>query len=340
VGAADAQACVTCRPFSSSNAGQSSACPCLSGYGDYEVQGARACVACSSGLSTNGGFGECSGCVLRADNCELCGETVVVTAPPRDGCTEYVPGTYTKNEAQHNGFNSYSSADGVTHIYRSGLRWWIGFSVGNNYHLARNTDQSATAPEQGWYLRCGVWTADLMTVVRTVEETTDCYPRCMLGETWHAGDASCAPCAPSYYKDWLGTAPCDRCPSGLDTGGLTGSTSLDACVCPAGSAFIPGNAECQCNAGFADNGTSCTACPAGTYKAAAGGLACDDCPAGKFLGTSGGAGPCGSCPQGTYSLARASNCTLCDANANTAASQSTSAAGCSCNAGFTGDGAA
>jgi len=338
VGATTGGVCVSCRSFSSSVAGQGSACPCLAGYGDYEVEGARACVKCSDDTWTNGGYGACSGCLLRANNCDLCAETVLVTVLDDSGCSEDGPGTYTKNVEQYNGFNSYSVIGGVCHIYRRGTYWFIGYAVGATSFFGRNRVESATLPEQGWEFKCPYLTLGRLTVVRTVTETAACFPVCMNGETWHVGDARCVQCASSYYKDWRGTAPCERCPSGLDTGGLIGSTSLTACVCPAGSAFIPGGTQCQCNAGFTGDGASCVACPAGTYKAAAGGLACDDCAAGTFLATPGGAGPCGDCAQGSYSLARASNCTLCDANANTAASQSTSAAACSCNLGYTGDG--
>ena len=50
---------------------------------------------------------------------------------------------------------------------------------------------------------------------------------------------------------------------------------------PAGSDAA---SDCACDAGFTGpNGGTCTACPAGTYKAASGAGSCSSCPSGTNL---------------------------------------------------------
>jgi len=65
---------------------------------------------------------------------------------------------------------------------------------------------SATLPLQPWEEHCTHWTANQMTMVRTVHENAKCYPRCLLGETWHTGRVRCVQCALTHYEDWNGTA--------------------------------------------------------------------------------------------------------------------------------------
>jgi len=310
--AGGATACVPCRPFSSSPAAHAGACACWPGYGEYEVAGARACVACPSGTWTHGGFGACSGCLLRADNCDTCNETVLVAGTGQ--CEEPVRGSYAKNVALHNGSMSYSKADGSHHIYRQGTVWYMGYHLGVSHMTARCRVDSATLPLHPWEERCGHWTANQMTVARTVHETAACYPRCLLGRTWHAARARCVQCAPAHYKDWNGTAPCARCPPGADTGAASGSTSASACVCPAGFEFASASASvCSpCAPGSARPASAarsamCAACPAGRYAARAGAAACKMCPAG-FFAAAGGAAGCQQCPEGEAASANRTGC--------------------------------
>ena len=62
------------------------------------------------------------------------------------------------------------------------------------------------------------------------------------------------------------------------------------CVsCPAHSNATAGSSavtDCQCNAGFAQDGSACAICTSGTYKTQAGNEACTPCSAGKYSAAS------------------------------------------------------
>ena len=81
-------------------------------------------------------------------------------------------------------------------------------------------------------------------------------------------DLECVACASGTYKDTVSSV--DTCtPCAADKTSPVASTSVDACVC---------------NAGFtgADGADACSACDAGTFKAAIGSAACENCAEDTF----------------------------------------------------------
>jgi len=101
------------------------------------------------------------------------------------------------------------------------------------------------------------------------------------------GTFSCTPCWPGFYKSSASTSLCLYCPK--DTyASQTGSTRCLPCTtcspyatynrsCTLGAASDL--TICQCNAGYTGptSGTTCTACPTGTYKSILGSSPCIPC---------------------------------------------------------------
>ena len=182
--------------------------------------------------------------------------------------------------------------------------------------------------------------------------------QCMAGYTLDSL-GECVPCQLGMYKDSIGSQVCESCPSHS----TTQSVGSDA------------RADCLCVQGFTgENGSQCSACETGQYKAALGSSACDNCPkgtfssqgsaasvsscqdcaAGKYSSTPGAAAceaceagkystspgsytasDCSSCDAGSYSYLAASVCTLCSPGSDTLGSESTSPQDCICMAGYT-----
>lgn len=98
--------------------------------------------------------------------------------------------------------------------------------------------------------------------------------------------------------------------------GAQGDYANDGSACSANGTCNPTSVTCQCKAGYAGNGVTCTQCAAGTY-AAAGAATCSPCAAGTYAAA--GASACTPCAAGTYSAASAGSCTTCAAACSPAA---------------------
>ena len=81
---------------------------------------------------------------------------------------------------------------------------------------------------------------------------------------------------------------CSACPANTFYAGET------CAACPGETVSVAGSAACQCRPGFTGDGTSCQACPAGTYKRMAGTSACRSCQANSVSQV--GSALCGCAP--------------------------------------------
>ena len=76
---------------------------------------------------------------------------------------------------------------------------------------------------------------------------------------------------------------------------VSACVNLRVCICLHENAASDASGDCACNAGYTGpNGGTCTACPAGKFKAQSGPAACSDCPSGTSSSSSGAvsAGTC------------------------------------------------
>ena len=115
-------------------------------------------------------------------------------------------------------------------------------------------------------------------------------------------DPKCIPCAAGTYKD-TGDSVCTSCPSSATS--------------PEASTNIQ---NCTCDPGFTgEDGTACTACPAGKYKAESGSAVCSDCDAGKYLSQTNSttASDCIACLDGSTSGVGSTTETDCLCSAGT-----------------------
>ena len=206
-------------------------------------------------------------------------------------------------------------------------------------------------------------------------EATQCRTPCTNTVSRVCASCSSLPsCPESNYRSGCACVACDICPPGLvrkDCGGCSQGSCVSvsapcrscaagqyaecpgACItCPTQSTS-PANsmsiADCVCNEGYTGpDGTSCTACPAGTYKNNRGKASCAFCPAGKYADQI-GSSACSDCAAGKYSFAGSTSCADCESGTyeSSAGSKACSScpaysfpdansASCICNNGYTG----
>jgi hypothetical protein len=208
--------------------------------------------------------------------------------------------------------------------------------------------------------QCVPCPANSDSVVLGSKNKDDCA--CNMGYTGENGQ-DCLACLAGTYKAVSGPMSCEMCPAGKFSK-ETGKTSLSTCTlcppgkfstgtqtgscvdCPAGSFVdVAGSStlgDCACNMGYTGlDGSICSACSAGSYKAVKGSAPCEMCSAGKFSSDQGAnsESKCLPCPQGTYntntSQTSAAACIKCpmgsDAKAGSARKME-----CRCNFGYTG----
>jgi hypothetical protein len=151
----------------------------------------------------------------------------------------------------------------------------------------------------------------------------------------------CNLCPFGTYKDFVGAGPCTTCPNEHVKISLSGSTTVEACLCVSGYTVDP------------QDETACVGCAIGTYKPYAGQGACLQCP--NNTNTVGGqqntldaclcnagytgenGGPCLSCTAGKYKTTSGSMaCEECGVHFNSPEA-STLKTDCICNAGYQGN---
>eukprot|EP00277_Geminigera_cryophila_P030295 CAMPEP_0173063140 /NCGR_PEP_ID=MMETSP1102-20130122/4212_1 /TAXON_ID=49646 /ORGANISM="Geminigera sp., Strain Caron Lab Isolate" /LENGTH=983 /DNA_ID=CAMNT_0013929897 /DNA_START=168 /DNA_END=3119 /DNA_ORIENTATION=+ len=97
----------------------------------------------------------------------------------------------------------------------------------------------------------------------------------------------CVMCAPGSYKATNGSAPCLLCPNATYGDKIAAISLNSTCQrCPQHATSTQGSTllkQCQCSPGYIGrNGSSCTACPALTYKPQRGEGLCLPCPDNSF----------------------------------------------------------
>ena len=140
----------------------------------------------------------------------------------------------------------------------------------------------------------------------------------------NVGVAPCTACIAGTYKPTTGSATCTNCVA--NTYSTEVAATSNVCVgCAANmqsGVASDESTDCKCNKGYTGgDGTTCTACVAGTYKTTVGSQTCTNCAA------------------NTYSTALAretSNCETCATNSQSPPG-SDELIDCKCNAGYSGE---
>lgn len=115
-----------------------------------------------------------------------------------------------------------------------------------------------------------------------------------------SGQTSCLPCAEGYYTEDTGATVCLECNCALGT--MPSICGCGSSLCSPG--YAPNNGMCMpCAVGSASlDGTTCVACPPGSFAANVGQITCDPCAIGSYADTIGSA-VCTACPAGSYQSA-------------------------------------
>jgi hypothetical protein len=169
-------------------------------------------------------------------------------------------------------------------------------------------------------------------------EYTDCHclPGFLTQSLGHM-NATCELCSVGSYNPTLGATTCSKCAGGYSSS-LPGAVSIEHCLgcmlnlwSPEGAAqceFCPSNTtaaalsnelnDCKCVAGYYptvsdQDGVTCHACPAGTFKPVEGPSACTNCGSGTYSATPAAtaAAVCLACPSGSVSPSASTTVTDC-----------------------------
>ena len=183
---------------------------------------------------------------------------------------------------------------------------------------------------------CSVCPANSNTSAKGTQNLSSCY--CKAGYTGEATlDPACSVCPANSYCPGGKANHVIQCPNA--TFAYAGAAAVGQCICPAGTAWLPGY-DCTCL-----NGTykvtvattlapwQCADCVAGTFCQFGDAL---ECPEGAFCAALSSSPVV--CPIGSFCAAGASAATPCPANSNTTAPGAKAASQCLCNPGYTTDG--
>ena len=154
------------------------------------------------------------------------------------------------------------------------------------------------------------------------------------------GSASCVLCAAGTYSATSGattSSTCSSCPPRSSS--LSGSNSLNDCICNSGSSGPDGGECTQCVAGKHKTSTGnapCLLCDVGEYTLA-GSDTCLPCsaPLGQFCPPGSTSSTGSECPAGSYCTGGTANQEACPDRSNSLA-RSTVLTACTCNAGWSG----
>ncbi len=165
-----------------------------------------------------------------------------------------------------------------------------------------------------------------------------------------SGNYPCLLCPLSQYQPSTAATQCLACSTGTYTT-TTGATVCDTCTaCDSNATQLQdcqnNNQDriCACNQGYQGNGYSCSICTAGTFKNNT--STCVQCVPGSYQPNT-GQSSCILCPLGKfmdlYGSTACLDCSICDTHATPGGScgitLGSTASSCSCNKGYTGNGA-
>ena len=331
--------CTLCPAGKFENSKGKSACQlCLAGKYQSST-GSSHCIRCepgkyaSSGSSTGQSSNICTNCEggmysLQSEAtspaaCEKCGNGTF-SDPGSTGCTQCPVGKYSKHasEAGKKASDCVACLPGKYSTYRKATSNATCLDCAAGFYTIRAGQTICSICAPGKYAASGN---------NTGQSGTDVCTQCPIGTYSSAAGATA-------------DSTCVKCPTDLSTTLNTGSTSALECtgVCP------PGQYAMNLN------DTLCHACPQGFFKESTTHITasnCSKCPLGKF--SPWGASECSSCVPGTYAGVNASPscnicaagsyselgsalCNLCHGDADSV--PGSSAQGCVCNQGYTGDG--
>jgi len=140
-----------------------------------------------------------------------------------------------------------------------------------------------------------------------------------IGEALAYGYSGATCCGPSIPAAPAECAICEAGKYSPANGSASGAMYFSACLaCPDHSTSPPGSShvtQCQCNAGYTNNPTMCTACGGGTYKESEGNWECAGCwaAAGSYCALASVSGWGVICPQGFYCGGGSNDRTPCPA---------------------------
>ena len=294
-------------------------CTCVIGYHAVAPQLRNAtylCTPCEPGL-----FG------VDGGTCEACSAGTYqtgsgVTDP--SACTLCGPGTYqsgtgarSETECSLCGAGTFQTGSGV------GTAFDCTWCMPGKYQTGEGmTDaQDCTL--------CGLGTYQPYF---NAKAETDCV-RCPVGTFGSTegamSDGDCTSCPTGTYQAEVGAQSSDECTA---CGGCPANAHLVS-ECPAGSSSdAPG---CACDVGFEGDGTTCTACPDGTWRRESD-TECVPCPPGTWMQ----ADTCVACGLNTYRATSGgtniNDCTPCDEGSKTASTGSDDRLQCICTAPYLG----
>jgi len=302
-GATNANACINCPANTSAPVGnpKQTNCRCLAGYATPSGLDGTACAPCAAGsYKVEPGNGTCTLCPANTYSATAALATSACTACPAN--SKSAAGSVSSGNCTC--LAGYTEAVGPTCVpcvsgtYKSGEGGGACTLCPNNtFSGAIGANASST---------CVACTGN-STAVAGSDQSTDCH--CLAGFlTLSMGEvnATCQVCSAGSYNAILGATTCSKCDAGFRSSS-PGAVAREQCVgcaanlwSPAGAAqceSCPGNTtaaelsdervDCKCLAGYyptlaGQDGATCHACPAGTFKRWTGSAACTICPENSF----------------------------------------------------------
>ena len=291
-GSTESSACVECAAGTYSSEGANSCTNCSKGY-YASVKGSTQCTICPVGTyASSTGSSSCTKCPSGTYNantgstassvCLKCSKGYYSSAGSKE-CTICPAGTYSTNDGSASCAScpsGYTSNAGSTQESQC----YINVSAGKYLATAKSATQT-TCPK-GTY-----------RIAHTV---------------YFGGTSSCDNCAAGTYRASTGgtsSSSCTACPSGYTSAAKSTAKSQCYVSVSAGKyiATVDSSTQTACPKGkykaahtvYAGNTSSCTNCPAGTYRASTGGTSSSSCT---------------SCPSGYTSAAGSDSSSDCYAN--------------------------
>lgn len=299
-GAVGANQCLLCpqntnAPASSGNLLN---CTCLAGY--ESLADGVACTACVAGkYKTAPGSGLCTSCPAKTYSTIVAQNTSQCTSCPAFSSGGGANVSYCICDAGYKNQGLYTCLP-----CESGSYWKGYFGANSCERCPNNTYSGAVAANSS--STCKSCQGNSTSAMGS-DESTDCH--CLAGYlTKDLGyvNATCQQCSAGSYNPTMDATTCSKCEGGYQSSS-PGAVSREQCVgcaankwSPAGAAqceFCPNNTaapalsdeitDCKCLVGYVSSeigqdGRTCQACPAGTFKSQVGSAACTTCPANSF----------------------------------------------------------